>query len=126
MKTILVDGMHCIYDKNFEVNQKILRILNSFSNKKILVVNGFREKGKEAIGERFEAFSLEEKGIKKVNEEYWKKLFEKYCLNVKDVVYIEHSQEAVEKARSLGVNSILYEGNEEEIKKFLEEALNEN
>jgi hypothetical protein len=40
--TILVDGMFCIYDKEFNVNEKLLEVVNGFSAKKILVVNGFK------------------------------------------------------------------------------------
>jgi len=36
------------------------------------VVNGFREKGRKAVGWGFEAFSLEEEGIKKTDEECWR------------------------------------------------------
>jgi hypothetical protein len=37
-KTILVDGMHCIYEENFRVNERLLEIINYFENKKMLMV----------------------------------------------------------------------------------------
>ena len=49
-----------------------LDIIKRFDVKKILVVNGFREKGRKAVGWGFEAFSLEEEGIKKTDEECWR------------------------------------------------------
>ena len=92
-KTILVDGMHCIYDNEFNVNKFLLEIINSFDNKKILLVNGFKEKGKKALeGNNFEAFSLEEEKIKKNNPEYFKTLLSRYNLNPMEVIYFDHDE----------------------------------
>jgi len=122
--TILVDGMFCIYDKEFNVNEKLLEIINGFDAKKILVVNGFREKGREALeGNGFEAFSLEEEKIKKDNQEYFKTLLSKYNLKPEEVIYFDHDENNVETAKQLGIISMHYK-NDEEIEKFVGEHFN--
>ena len=118
-KTILVDGMFCIYDKEFNVNKELLKIINSFNARKILVVNGFREKGKQAlIGSDFLAFSLEEEKIKKDNPEYFKTLLSRYDLKIYEVLYFDHDENNVKTAKSLGIVSTQYLNNEQ-IEEFL-------
>ena len=119
-RTIFLDGMHCIYDKDFNINQELLNIVNSFEENKILVVNGFREKGHKVLGEKFKAFSLEEEGIKKSNPEYFKRLMSKFNLKPKNCVYFDHSEENVKSAESLGIKSFHYKNNNQQIKQFLE------
>jgi len=123
-KTILVDGMGCIYDEQFKPNQHLLNILNSFNNQKILVVNKFREKGYNTVRTNIsQAFSLEEKEINKNNPEYWKTLMSKFNLSPENSLYFEHNPENVKTAKILGIKSIHYTGNIEEIKEFLEANL---
>jgi len=118
-KTILVDGMFCIYDKEFNVNKELLKIINSFNARKILVVNGFREKGKQAlIGSGFLAFSLEEEKIKKDNPEYFKILLSRYNLKLDEVLYFDHDENNVKTAKNLGIISTQYLNNEQ-IEEFL-------
>jgi len=112
--------MHCIYDAEFHVNRKLLDILLSFSVKKILVVNGFREKGKKATG--LEAFSLEEDGIKKKDKKYFQRFLSQYKLKTEDVLYIDHSKENITCAQSLGIRSLQYT-NDEEVQTFLKKYL---
>ena len=122
-KTILVDGMFCMYDEQFTVDKFLLDLLHSFKAKKILVVNGFREKGKKALeGNGFEAFSLEEEKIKKDSVEYFKRLFLKYNLTSKEVIYFDHDEKNVETARKLGIVSLHYT-NHDEVKRFIEQNL---
>ena len=119
-RTVLVDGMHCIYDKKFKLNEELLDILNSFDANKILVVKKFRNKGKELTG--FEAFSLEEEGIGKDNPEYFEKLIEEFNLNSSELVYFDHNQDSISTAKKLGIKSILFKDNNQ-IKNFLEANL---
>ena len=122
-KTILVDGMFFMYDEQFTVDKFLLDLLHSFKAKKILVVNGFREKGKKALeGNGFEVFSLEEEKIKKDSVEYFKRLFLKYNLTSKEVIYLDHDEKNVETARKLGIVSFHYT-NHDEVKIFIEQNL---
>ena len=122
-KTILVDGMFCIYDESFKVNTELLRIVCSFKAQKILVVNGFREKGKKVLeGNGFEAFSLEEEGIKKNNSLYFQRLFVKYTLKSEQLLYFDHDEKNVETAGKLGIISLHY-STPEKVRTFLEENI---
>ncbi|MEI6144359.1 MAG: alanine--tRNA ligase-related protein, partial [Candidatus Berkelbacteria bacterium] len=123
VRTILIDGMHCLYDENFEINQTLLEILNSKNTRKILVVDGYREKAKELLKVfDIECFSLEEEKITKTNPEYFKKLFEKFDLKSEDVIYFDHSQENIDSAKSLGILTELYSG-AEQVDQFLQKNL---
>jgi len=123
MKTILVDGMHCIYDEEFNVNEELLGIVNSFDAAKILVVKGFRGKGRAALdGNGFEAFSLEEEGIGKDSPKYFERLLQKFGLKPDEVVFFDHKESSVEAAREVGIVSKYYVNNEG-IKKFLKGML---
>ncbi len=128
---ILVDGMNCAYDKNFNPNKELLDIINGFNKHCILTVNGFREKGIKIIRNynpsydtNWEAFSLEEIGVKKDNPDYFKKLLIKFKpeLSVKDVIFFDHKEENVKVAKTLGITAIQYK-NPDQIKKFIEENL---
>ncbi len=128
-RVILVDGMHCIYDKDFNINLELLKFLNDLNTHTILTVAGFREKGKELVKtsdpskeSNWEAFSLEEKGIKKDNPEFYKKLLEKFNLSPSEVIYFEHDKNAVKTAEKVGIMSKHYTGLDS-IKKFIEDNL---
>ncbi len=111
-RTILVDGMHCLYDENFKINKDLLIALNKIDAKKILVVNGYREKARETISApNFDFFSLEEEGIKKDDPEFFKTLMKKYNLDVDDLIYFDHVEESVKNAENLGIVSSHYKNN---------------
>jgi FMN phosphatase YigB (HAD superfamily) len=124
-RTILADGMHTIYDRNFNINKELLEIIDFFDTKKILVVNGFREKGKEVLKNSSitEAFSLEEKQIKKENPEFFEVLLSRFDLKPKDLIYFDHDENNVKSAESVGIISRHYTNNNEEIKDFIGENL---
>jgi HAD superfamily hydrolase (TIGR01509 family) len=117
---ILVDGMHCLYDKGFKINKELLEIIGSFDNKKVLVVNGYSEKAKEILNEYgIEIFSLEDEKIKKDNVKFFERLLQKYRLNSQQLIYFDHAEENIDSAKKLGIKSILYKDNNQ-IKGFIE------
>lgn len=118
--TILVDGMHCLYDKDFKLNKELFNYLQSLDANKILVVNGKSEKAKELLkNSGFEVFSFEDK-IKKDEPEFFKRLLKKYNLNEKEVIYFDHSEDNVKSAKSLNINSVVYRDNSQ-TKRFVED-----
>ena len=128
-RVILVDGMHCIYDKDFQPNKELLNDINKINTHTILVVNGFREKGREVVKKNsqgydtnWEAFSLEEKEIKKNNTEFFKILLIKFGLKPEEVIYFDHDKESVEIAKKLGIICKHYTDNKS-IKKFITDNL---
>ncbi|MEK6817191.1 MAG: alanine--tRNA ligase-related protein, partial [Nanoarchaeota archaeon] len=128
-RLILVDGMHCLYDKNFEINKDLLDLINKFNTHTVLTVNGFREKGLNLVKNydknydpNWEAFSLEEKEIKKDNPEYFKELLKTFNLVPEEVIYFDHDKKNVEIAKNLDILSINYSDNES-TKKFIGDNL---
>ncbi len=128
-RLILVDGMHCLYDKNFKINKELLETVNSFNSHYILVVNKFRERGRSLVKNynmtrdtNWEAFSLEEKGIEKDTLEYFKTLLERFHLVPEEVMYFDHDKKNIETAKKLGILSKHYT-DAKSIKKFIEENL---
>ena len=122
-KVILVDGMSTIYDPEFNLNSELLSVLNSFNAKKILVVNGFREKGKKLLEPHgFDAFSMEEDKVTKENRQFFQMLFQKYKLSAGEVIYFDHKKENVDTARKLGILSEVYQ-NPTQIKEFIRDNL---
>ena len=43
-KTILLDGMHCLFDQNFIVNKEVEVTIKSFGTRIIIITNAPREK----------------------------------------------------------------------------------
>ncbi|MEK6918283.1 MAG: alanine--tRNA ligase-related protein [Nanoarchaeota archaeon] len=128
-RVILVDGMHCLYDDKFGINKELLEIINNLNSHCILTVNGFREKGFNLIknhnpnkNTNWQAFSLEEHGIKKDNPEYFKRLLATFGLDSKETIYFDHDKNNVKTAEKLGILSKHYNSNKE-IKKFIEDDL---
>ncbi|MFA5992586.1 MAG: alanine--tRNA ligase-related protein [Candidatus Pacearchaeota archaeon] len=120
---MLVDGMHCLYDKDFKINQELLDLLNLISNKKIVVVNGFANKAKELLEEyNFEVFSLENENIKKDDKKFFELLVKKYSLNINEIVYFDHLEENINSAKKIGIKSELYNGTKQ-IAKFIDNNL---
>ena len=106
-RLILVDGMYCIYDEKFNINRELLKMINGLNTHAILTVAGYRERGLKAIKElspdrdtNWEAFSLEEKGIKKDNPEYFKTLLRTFNLEPNEVLYFDHDKKSVETAKN--------------------------
>ena len=128
-RLILVDGMYCLYDKNFNLNKELLEIINSCNTHTILTVNGFREKGYNLVKNydptrdtNWKAFSLEEKGIKKDNPKYFKKLMKRFNLIPEEIIYFDHDKKNVETVKKLGILSKHYT-NVKTIKKFIDDNL---
>ncbi len=122
-RLILVDGMHCLYDENFNLNQELLDFVNSFNSHNVLVVNKFREKGRSLVNEtNWKVFSLEENGIKKDNPEYFKELLKRFNLIPEEVIYFDHDKKNVETAQKLGILSKHYT-DIKSTKRFIEDNL---
>ena len=127
-RLILVDGMHCLYDKDFKINKELLGLIDGLNAHNILVVNNFREKGYLLLKENtihdtnWQAFSLEEKGIKKDNPEYFKSLLKRFNLVPEEIIYFDHDKKNVETAKKLGILSKQYT-DVKSIKEFVEESL---
>jgi len=133
MKTILVDAVYCfIIEKegNFEIFQDMYKLLERYPNKKIILTSASDNK-RELYGldkMPYEVFTLRH-NPEKTDPEYYKALLDKFSLNKDEVIYFEHSIEAVKSAQSIGINSYYYDNNKkdlESLKNFLDENLKDN
>ena len=124
IKTILVDAVNCIVDKEGKVNSKLKKYLDSLDNKKIILTNAPLEKHKFLFSELkdYEVFTLENNPNKK-DSNYYKRFLKKYNLSSEDVIYFEHDTESVNSAKSLGIETICYKDDLNEIKKFIGDNL---
>lgn len=129
MKTILVDAVYCfIVEKEegkFEVFQDMYKLLETYSNKKIILTSASDDK-RELFGldnMPYEVFTLKH-NPEKTDSKYYEILLEKYNLKKEDVIYFEHSIEAVKSAQSIGINTYYYDNDKkdlESLKRFLDE-----
>ena len=130
MKTILVDAVYCfIIEKEegkFEVFQDMFDLLETYSNKKIILTSASDDK-RELFGldkMPYEVFTLKH-NPEKTDPEYYKTLLSKFSLNNDEVIYFEHSIEAVKSAQSIGINSYYYDNDKKDLE-GLKNFLNEN
>ena len=126
-KIVLVDAVYCLVDEEGNVNEKLKNYLDSLKNKKIILTNAPKEKEKIFFKniKSYEIFTLENNPNKK-DPEYYKKFLEKFKLSSKDVVYLEHDEESVKSAESVGIKTILYKDNLEKIKDFINKNIKSN
>ena len=123
-RTLLIDGMHCLYDEEFNIDKKLFDMLQFFNAKKILVVNNYKEKAEELLKDKgYEVFSFNRK-ILKNNKNFFEKLLERYKLDKKDVIYFDHDEKNVEAAEEAGIkNALLYDGKTKKIQEFIKNNL---
>lgn len=127
MKTILVDAIHCFVSDTGEVFEEMRTLLDSYPNRKILLTGANDEESKKFGLDNmpYEVFSLKH-NPEKTDPEYYKQMLEKFELNKDQVLYFEHSQEALESAKSVGIISYYYDDKEKDLdklKSFLDENL---
>jgi FMN phosphatase YigB (HAD superfamily) len=108
MKIILVDAWNT-FIKNKTIDTGIYEILERFKNPKIILTNANNEEliNYGIINMPYDVFSLSHKP-NKVDPLYFKILKKKYNLIISDLIYIEHNQEAIESANSIGIKTYHY------------------
>ena len=123
-RILLVDGMHCLYDEESNIDKKLFDVLQSFNAKKILVVNNFKEKAEEMLKEHgYEIFSFNGKVLKN-KKEFFEKLLEKYHLDKNEIIYFDHDEANIEAAESAGIkNALVYDGKIRKIQEFIKNNL---
>ena len=125
-KIILVDAWNTFVTEE-GVFTEMRELLDSFDNKKIILTNANEEqKVKLGIVDMpYEVFSLSH-NPDKVDPLYYEKMLEHFSIKPESLVYFEHSQEAVESAKSKGINTLHYDKTKkdlENLKSFLENNL---
>jgi HAD superfamily hydrolase (TIGR01509 family) len=128
MKTILVDAVNTLVIKNKEgkyaLYQELLDLLDSYPNKKIVLTNAnnqqFFEYNIHTVP--YKTFTMEH-NPDKIDPLYYKAFLNQSGLLSDEVVYFEHNLEAVNSARSVGINTYHYDKETKDLlnlKKFID------
>lgn len=126
MKTILVDAVDTFVIDG-DVNSPMHDLLEEYPNRKIILTNANDEQvvsfGLTELP--YELYTLKHKPDK-VDPKYFKTMLKHFNLTPNDVIYFEHSKDAVKSAHSLGITSHYYDPVKkdlEAIRGFLDENL---
>ena len=126
----MVDAVYCFIvekDNKFEVFKDLYNLLEKYPNPKI-ILTGADDEGIKKYGLNnvpYKVFTLKH-NPEKMNSEYYKTLLKEYKLNKENVIYFEHSEEAVKSAQSVGINTYYYDNNKKDLiglEKFLDDNL---
>lgn len=127
-KVIFVDAVNTFVIKGLGIFQEMHELLEKYPNRKMIVTNADDEQavmfGLDKMP--YEVFTLKH-NPEKTDPEYFRVLMKRLDLKPEDIVYFEHDKEAVESARSLGINSFYYDPirrNLDELKSFLDSSVN--
>jgi len=130
MKTILVDAVWCFViekEGKFKVFKEMYDLLETYSNKKLILTGANDEQiikfGLD--GMPYEFFTLKH-NPEKTDPQYYKILLDKYNLKKEEVIYFEHSMDAVKSAQSVGINTYYYDNDKKDLdslKKFIDENI---
>ena len=126
MKTILVDAVYCFVierDGAFGIFEEMQRLLDSFSNRKIILTGANSEQFKKfGLDDMpYEVFTLRH-NPEKADPAYYEKMLQHFTLDKDDTIYFEHDEDAVKSARSVGIKTYHYDNDKKDLvalKKFL-------
>ncbi|MDO8557049.1 MAG: HAD-IA family hydrolase [Candidatus Jorgensenbacteria bacterium] len=127
MKAILVDAAGT-FTVNGRIFQKMHELLETYPNRKIILTNAERGVQMEKFGLNnvpYEIFTLEHEPNKD-NPEYFRAMLKHFGLTKDDVIYFDHSPEAVKSAQSVGILSYHYNSDVKDLaalKNFLDASL---
>lgn len=130
MRTILVDAVYGLViesEGGFKIFEEMHELLETFPNRKIVLTGAddeqYQKFGLDKVP--YEVFTLKH-NPEKTDPKYFEILLQHFGLDKDDVVYFEHSPEAVKSAESVGIKSYYYDPEKkdlEALKKFLTENL---
>lgn len=124
MKTILVDVVDCLISKDGKLFGEMFALLEFYPNKKIILTGANDEQFKIFGLDKmpYEVFTLKH-NPEKTDPKYYELTLSHFNLKKEDVVYFEHSPEAVKSAQSIGVKTYFYNNDARDLaslKKFLD------
>lgn len=127
MKTILVDAAGTFVIEGEGIYKPLYELLETYPNRKLILTNANDEQMVQygLVNLPYEMFTLKH-NPDKTDPEYFRKMLAQQGLGVEDVVYFEHSAEAVKSAQSLGITAFFYDGEKKdmaELKEFLDKNL---
>jgi len=116
MKTILVDAVDCFVDREGNIFEEMHKILDVFPNRKI-ILTGANDEQMIKFGLNnmpYEVFTLKH-DPEKTESKYYTIMLDNFKLKPEDVIYFEHSMEAVKSAQSVGINTFYYDNDKKEL-----------
>ena len=124
MKTILVDAYQTFVLPETGIFTELHELLETYPNRKMIVTNANDEQMVTfgLVNMPYEMFTMKHEPDKD-NPIFFKTLLENYNLKVEDVIYFEHSPEAVKSAESLGIKAYFYDAGKKDLvalKNFLD------
>lgn len=127
MKVILVDAINCFVSKDGKIFHEMEALLNEYPNRKIILTGANDEQFKIFGLDKmpYEVFTLKH-NPEKTDSKYYEILLSHFSLTKEDVIYFEHSVEAVKSAQSVGIDTYFYDENKKDLaslKKYLEGKL---
>lgn len=108
-KVILLDGMHCLFDENFVVNERILILMRAHGARVIIVTNAPAEKMLSIAEQTGFEFVTYEKNPIKTDSTYFIKMLAEKGLKASDCVYLDHDAENLASAKQAGIAGELFE-----------------
>lgn len=127
MKTILVDAIGALVIKGDGLYKPMVDMLDTFPNKKIILTGANNQEIKKfgLTYLPYELFTLQH-DPEKTDPAYFKQMLEHYNLKSTDVIYFEHNEEAKKSAESVGIKTLFYDENKQDVdalKKFISENI---
>lgn len=126
MKTILVDAVDCLVSKDGKLFEDMFILLEKYPNKKIILTGANDEQFKIFGLDKmpYEVFSLKH-NPEKTDPTYYKLMLSHFNVTKENVIYFEHSSEAVKSSQSVGINTYFYDNDVKDLK-GLKEFLDSN
>lgn len=124
MKTILVDAINTFVNVEGKVFKEMHILLEKYPNEKIILTNANDEQIKQfgLNNMPYELFTLKH-NPEKTDPSYYKTMLNYFNLKIENVIYFEHSEEAVKSAKSVGINTYHYNKDKKdlvELKDFID------
>jgi FMN phosphatase YigB (HAD superfamily) len=121
--------MRCmrLYSKGEGVFKEMHQLLDTYPNRKIVLTGANDEELKEFGFDEvpYEFFTLKH-DPEKTDPAYYKTMLEHFNLSADDMVYFEHSAEAVKSSQSVGITTHYYDADKKDLvalKQFLDKNL---
>lgn len=127
MKTILIDAVDCFISPEGKIFEEMHSLLETYENNKIILTGANDEQFKKFGLDKmpYEVFTLKH-NPEKTDPSYFQNMLAHFSLEKDDVIYFEHNIDAVNSAKSLGINSWFYDNDKKDLvalKAFLDANL---
>jgi HAD superfamily hydrolase (TIGR01509 family) len=116
MKTILVDAVGAFIYEGEGIYEPLHTLLDTYQNRKIIVTNAdYEADNKYGLNDMpYEVFTLKH-NPDKPDPAYFKMLLESLNFKPDELIYFEHSPEAVKSAESVGITTYVYDGEKKDL-----------